>query len=125
MKWRYVLPLALSIFLLVALVSAEGGKATQVSGFVIDSACAFTKNLDKPISRDCAVKCAKAGSPLVILSDDKTVYWPVADTVPASSQNAKLLPFAGERVKVSGTVYDRGGSKAMVIDKIEGEAAKK
>jgi hypothetical protein len=107
------------------LVGAEGGKAIQVSGFVIDSACAYVKNLDKPISRDCAIKCAKAGSPLVILSDDRTVYWPIADTTPASGQNGKLMPFAGERVKVNGTVYDRGGSKAIVISKIEEEAAKK
>ena len=36
-------------------------KSVSVEGYVLDSACAFTKNLDKPISRDCALKCAKAG----------------------------------------------------------------
>jgi hypothetical protein len=125
MKYRIILGLGLMTCLSTVLVGAEGGKAIQVSGFVIDSACAYVKNLDKPISRDCAIKCAKAGSPLVILSDDRTVYWPIADTTPASGQNGKLMPFAGERVKVNGTVYDRGGSKAIVISKIEEEAAKK
>jgi hypothetical protein len=38
--------------------------------------------------------------------------------MPATGQNEKLLPFAGEKVAVSGKVYDRGGSKAIVIDKI-------
>jgi hypothetical protein len=125
MRFRVAVYLVLLPILCAVLALAQGGKATQLSGYVIDSSCAFTKNLDKPISRDCAIQCAKAGSPLVILSDDRSVYWPIADTVPASGQNAKLMPFAGERVKVSGTVYDRGGSKAIVISKIEGEAAKK
>jgi hypothetical protein len=93
--------------------------AVTVKGYVLDSACAFTKDLKKPISKECAIACAKAGSALVILADDGTIYWPIADTTPASGQNAKLLPFAGDKVMVSGRVYDRGGSKAMVIAKIE------
>jgi len=98
----------------------EGAPAT-VKGYVLDSACAFTKGLDKPISRDCAIACAKAGSPLVILAEDGTIYWPIAGTTPSAGQNAKLLPFAGEKVVASGKVYDRGGSKAMVIEKIEAQ----
>jgi hypothetical protein len=30
------------------------------------------------------------------------------------------MPFAGQKVTVTGTVYSRGGSHAIVIDKIEG-----
>jgi len=37
----------------------------------------------------------------------------------------KLLPFAGDKVVASGKVYERGGSKALVIEKIEAQAAKK
>jgi hypothetical protein len=56
---------------------------------------------------------------LVILSLSGTIYWPIADTTPSSSQNDKLLPFAGKQVTVSGRVFERGGSKAIVISKIE------
>jgi len=118
---------ALSKALLPLLVSvaAYAGPADQtpvtVKGYVIDSACAFTKGLDKPISKQCANACAKAGSPLVILAEDGTIYWPIADTTPSSGQNAKLLPFAGDKVSASGKVYERGGSKAMVIAKIEAQ----
>jgi hypothetical protein len=99
-------------------VAADSGAVT-VKGYVLDSACAFTKDLKKPISKECAVACAKAGSALVILAEDGTIYWPIADTTPSSGQNGKLLPFAGEKVTASGKVYDRGGSKALVIAKIE------
>jgi hypothetical protein len=102
-------------------VVAADSEAVTVKGYVLDSACAFTKDLKKPISKECAVACAKAGSALVILAEDGTIYWPIADTTPSSGQNGKLLPFAGEKVTASGKVYDRGGSKALVIAKIEAQ----
>jgi len=102
----------------LALLSFADTPAVTVKGYVLDSACAFTKNLDKPISKECAISCAKAGSQLVILAEDGTVYWPIADSTPANGQNPKLLPFAGEKVTVTGKVYQRGGSKAIVIEKI-------
>jgi len=98
---------------------SDAGKPTSVKGYVLDSACAFTKNLSKPISAECAVACAKAGSPLVILSDDGTIYWPITDTTPSTGQNERLLPFAGKKVTASGKVFQRGGSSALVIEKIE------
>ena len=102
-------------------LAGEPGKPATVTvrGFVLDSACAFTKDLAKPISRECAVACAKAGSPLVILAEDGTIYWPIADTTPASGQNPRLLPFAGQKVSATGRVYQRGGSHAIVIEKME------
>jgi hypothetical protein len=102
----------------IATTAKPAGTPVTVNGHVLDSACAFTKGLDKPISKDCATACAKAGSPLVILAEDGTIYWPIAGTTPSAGQNDKLLPFAGEKVTASGKVYDRGGSKALVIEKI-------
>jgi hypothetical protein len=100
-------------------------KSVSVEGYVLDSACAFTKNLEKPISRECALQCAKAGSQLVILGDDGSIYWPIADTTPATGQNARLLEFAGGRVTAKGKLYDRGGSHALVIEQIAAAPAKK
>lgn len=110
--------------LLVSAVYLSAADAVTVNGYVLDSACAFTKGLEKPISKQCAISCAKGGSPLVILAEDGTIYWPIADTTPSSGQNSKLLPFAADKVTVSGKVYERGGSKAIVIDKIEAQKAK-
>jgi hypothetical protein len=113
---KLALPLAL---LAVAFAATGSGQPRTVKGYVIDSACTFTKNLKKPVSAECAVACAKGGSPLVILSDDGMIYWPIAASTPSSGQNDRLLPFAGQRVTASGKVFERGGSRALVIDKIE------
>lgn len=111
---------AAAFVLLFGAVSWAGSaQEVTVNAFVIDSSCAFTKSLEKPISRECAISCANAGSALVLLANDGTVYWPISDETPAKGQNARLLPFAGEKVSVTGKVYSRGGSKAIVIEKIE------
>lgn len=120
MCFRRMLGLLIPLLLVLALFAAEpAAKTVTVKGYVLDSACAFTKGLKKPISSECATACAKAGSPLVILAPSGTIYWPIADSTPANSQNDKLLPFAGQRVTVSGKVFERGGSSAIVISRIE------
>ena len=124
MKLRKVFGFALPLVLVLGLFAAEeSAKTTTVKGYLLDSACAFTKSLKKPVSSECANACAKNGSPLVILTPTGTIYWPIADTTPSSSQNDKLLPFAGQKVTVSGKVFMRGGSTAIVISKIEPQAA--
>jgi len=121
MTFGNAMKISLAVALSVAVLawSSDTGKSTTVKGYVLDSACAFTKGLKKPISKECATACAKAGSPLVILTDDGTIYWPIADTTPSSGQNEKLLPFAGQKVTASGKVFQRGGSSALVIEKID------
>src|SRR5260370_25470103 len=85
-----------------ALVLHGQQKSISVEGYVLDSACAFTKKLEKPISRECALMCAKAGSQLVIFSEDGSIYCPIADTMPATGQNAQLIEFAGGLAAVHG-----------------------
>lgn len=98
--------------------AATNGAEVTVSGWVLDSACAYTKGLDKPVGVECAKECAKNGSPLVILRDDGTIFLPIDEKTPASSMNAKLMPFAGERVTVVGKDYVRNGSHGLIIEKI-------
>jgi len=118
--------LAVPAVLLVAIfATGDAGQTMTIKGYVLDSACAFTKGLKKPISAECATACAKAGSPLVILTPSGTIYWPIADTTPSSSQNDKLLEYAGKQVTVSGKVFQRGGSTAIVISKVEPLAEKR
>ena len=126
MNFRKVIRFALPVVLVLGVFAAEETtKTATVKGYVLDSACAFTKSLKKPVSSECAIACAKNGSPLVILSPAGTIYWPIAYTTPSSSQNDKLLPFAGQKVTVTGKVFQRGGSTAIVISKIEAQAPAK
>jgi len=102
-----------------ASASKSAAGAQTVTGYVIDSACTFTKHLKKPISKDCAVTCARAGSDLVIQANSGMIYWPISGETPAKSQNDKLMDYAGQMVTVTGQVYTKGGSKAIVIERVE------
>jgi len=116
---KNLLAVALFTVVLVSAGAALGQQKTvTVEGYVLDSACAFTKNLEKPISRECALTCAKQGSQLVIMTKDGTIYWPIDSATPAKGQNARLTEFAGNRVAATGKLYDRGGSHALVIEQI-------
>lgn len=95
------------------------GKSVKISGYVLDSACAYVKDLKKPISAECAVTCAKAGSPLVILTREGAIYLPISEAPPATGQNDRLMEYAGKMVTVTGKAYVKGGSHAIVIEKIE------
>ena len=79
----------LLVFLMMVCVSSLvfGSEPTNVavSGWVIDSACAYTKGLDKPIGVACAKECAKNGSPLVILREDGTIFLPIDAKTPSAS----------------------------------------
>jgi hypothetical protein len=110
-------PLLLLGLATVARLAAQE-ESTTLEGYVIDSSCAFTKKLDRPLSRDCAMACAKNGSQLVILTSDGTIYWPISNKMPAQGQNARLTRFAGRRVKISGKLYKRGGSYALVVEEV-------
>ena len=118
MVWGFTMTILLAAGMHIA--SADSQPVT-IKGYVLDSACAFTKGLKKPINAECAVACAKAGSPLVILTEDGTIYWPISVAPPAKGQNDRLIPFAGKRVSVQGKIYLRGGSRAVVIASIAPE----
>ena len=110
--------LSMSMILAVGTARPEG-TPTTVKGYVIDSSCTFVKHLQRPISAECALSCAKAGSPLVILADNGVIFWPISDKMPASGQNDRLMEFAGKRIVATGKVYIRGGSNAIVLEKVE------
>jgi len=99
--------------------------SVTVQGCVIDSACLFIKNLEKPVGKERALKCARAGSPLVILADHGTVYLPISSEMPATGQNERLMKFAGERVLVHGQVFERDGAHALIIEEIKAAPAPK
>jgi hypothetical protein len=99
---------------------SEGVPAT-VQGLVRD--IAFPIQNKKATSIDfnleCALQCARQGSPLIILADDGTIYIPISESMPDLSQRERLMPLVGKRARVTGTLYDRAGTHAIAIKQIQ------
>jgi type 1 fimbria pilin len=93
MKVTAVLLKSVFLAMLVAAIytKAADNPSVTVKGYVLDSACAFTKGLSKPISKQCAISCANAGSPLVILADGRLpVQHRRADKTPNSFHSPEI-----------------------------------
>ena len=96
-------------------IAHEGhdGKITTINGTVIDTGCYVSHNSTGDAHAKCAEACAKNGVPLAILDEKGVLYMPIA--VEHKDQNAKLMPFIEKKVKVTGTVMEKGGMKGIAI----------
>lgn len=95
-------------------------KAT-VEGLVRDISCPI-QNLEAKATEfnlQCALECARHGSPLIIQSADGELYIPISDSMPDTDQRERLMPFVGKYVRASGTVYERKGTRAIAITEIK------
>ena len=92
-----------------------------IEGLVRDIACPI-QNLEATathLNMKCLLACARKGSPLIILTKDGELYLPMSDEMPDTDQRQRLVPFLGKYVRASGTVYQRKGTHAIVINEIE------
>jgi hypothetical protein len=99
---------------------ANVSRAT-IEGLVRDVACPI-QNLDgnaTNFGRKCVEDCVKGGSPVVILTQDGRLYFPISAKMPDTDQRQKLMPFVGKYVRASGIVFERTGTHAIVITEIE------
>ena len=69
-----------------------------MQGLVRDVACPIQnhKSTATDFNLDCALACARSGSPLIILTRSGDIYFPISDQMPDPDQRAKLMPFALE-----------------------------
>jgi hypothetical protein len=78
----------------LALGLAAIGMAAEFKGFVEDTKCAGMPEMKD--DAQCAQKCIKGGSPAVLVGEDGKIY-KIAD-------QAKIVPHAGMKVTVTGTL---------------------
>lgn len=108
-----------------ALNSSPDGESqvpiTTIEGLVRDVACPI-QNKEATATKfnlKCAQDCARLGSPLIILTQQGTLYTPLSDTMPDTDQRQRLMPFLGKYVRVTGQVYERAGAHAIAIKGIQ------
>ncbi|OFW45070.1 MAG: hypothetical protein A3J28_00720 [Acidobacteria bacterium RIFCSPLOWO2_12_FULL_60_22] len=121
-----------SVFLLLALAawasqqSAQRGQPVTVVGEVVDSACFMIHPQEGSTGKaheECGKACALRNVPLAVLNEsDKQVYFP-------ADGNKQLLPFRGQRVRVTGTAIEKSepmelkipvGEKNQMTVRVEG-----
>lgn len=96
-------------------------KIATIEGLVRDIACPIQNKESTATKFDlkCAQECARLGSPLIVLTQDGTLYTPISESMPDKDQRQRLMPFLGKYVRVTGQVFERAGTHAIVIRQIE------
>jgi hypothetical protein len=95
-------------------------KMAAIEGLVRDVACPIQNKeaTARNFNLKCAQDCAKLESPLIILTDDGTLYTPISESMPDTDQRQRLMPFLGKYVRVRGQVFERAGTHAIAIKDI-------
>jgi hypothetical protein len=101
--------------------AAPSEDKTSIEGLVRDVACPIQnhKSTATNFSLECALACAKSGSPLIILTKAGDMYFPISNEMPDLSQREKLIPFVGKYVRATGTVNQRNGTRTIAIKEIK------
>ena len=89
-----------------------------LTGEVVDIVCYLShgkEGLGKAHA-DCAKKCIKSGLPVALKVGDQLYLASLADHTTA---NTKLADFAGQSVKVHGTIRERDGQHLIEISQVE------
>ena len=93
---------------------ADQGKEITMTSLVVDTGCYMAHDSKGAKHEKCATTCAKAGVPLALLDEASgTLYIPVATD--HKNQNEKLMPFIEKKVKVTGTLVEKGGVRGFAI----------
>lgn len=63
--------------------------------------------------------CPGGISPLAILTESGELYTPLSAQIPDRDERRRLPPYAGKYVRATGRLFERGGTHAIGIEKIE------
>lgn len=112
------------LFLLTAAVSSSlfgfddvKLRPITLTGTVIDTGCYVVHDGIGADHEECARECAKKGIALAILDGEGKLYLPLG--IDHSNPNTQLLPFVEQKVKITGTLAERGGLSGISIKKVE------
>ena len=99
------------------------GTPGTIVGFVRDTAC-LLRNKNASVAKDeesrkCIIQCVREGSPLAILTKAGDLYMSLSSQLPDRDERRRLLPYAGKYVRATGRLFERGGTHAISIEKIE------
>jgi hypothetical protein len=100
---------------------ASKEKETTVKGEVVDVSC-YLRHGDSGMGdghKSCAEACAKAGTPLGILTKDGKLYVSVLPDDHSTGPNAVLLEHVAHQVEATGIVRTKGGVRGIMISKVE------
>jgi hypothetical protein len=88
----------------------------KLTGEVVDITCYLDHESKGEKHASCAQKCIEKGLPVGIVADGK-LYAVIVSS--HETPNAKLAPYAGQLVTISGKVLERDGLRAIDMEDVQ------
>jgi hypothetical protein len=113
------LGIALSLATRSLCFAAEGGTAKSVTGNLRDSFCNTTMGAQGPSHKKCAISCAEAGIPVMMVekgTNKSYILIPNKDDTPLSKD---VIMRMEDEVTVTGTVYEKNGTNFLQVDSVK------
>ena len=95
------------------------GNPIELRGEVVEVGCYLRDGSRGEGHKACALTCLKNGGQLGIVEDGTGVLYPLARAAPATDPSAAVREQIAEHVAVRGRVYQRAGSRVLVVDDVE------
>jgi hypothetical protein len=90
-------------------------------GEIIDVKCYTTGMMGGrgPEHEDCAIACIKGGLPVGLLDEESGQVYTIVPAKGMKGANTALLPFVAKRVKIQGSLVEKGGNQILAYTSIE------
>jgi len=112
-------PLCLGLLLSIGGAAGASAAETSVSGHLRDSFCFLTTGAHGPSHQKCAIGCAKAGIPVLLVQDKTDKYYVLLPPKNAQSLPSSVIDKMEEEVTVTGQEYSKGGARFLTVESVK------
>lgn len=95
------------------------GRAIELRGEVVEIGCYLRDGSRGEGHKACALTCLKHGGQLGIVEDGSGTLYPLAGKEPATDPSAAVREQIAAHVAVRGRLYERAGSRVLVVETVE------
>ena len=96
----------------------EAKETTTVMGEIVDPAFYLREGRRGPEALDQTYEAVDGGQTLALLDDAGTLYLLLAEE-PGEDPNELAYDYVNQKVRVTGTLYERGGLRGIVVTSLE------
>jgi hypothetical protein len=116
---KIVMALCLGLFLSIGGAAGASAAETTVSGHLRDGFCFLTMGAHGPSHHDCAVGCAKAGIPVLLVQEKTDKYYVLMPSKDKQPLPPTIVDKMEDVVTVTGQEYSKGGVSFLTVESVK------
>ena len=101
------------------LALADGGAEKSVSGSLRDSYCNTTMGAQGPGHKKCAISCAQAGIPVVMVEKGTNKSYILIPNKDDSPLPKSVIDRMEDEVTITGKVYEKDGANFLQVESVK------